>query len=232
MTSGSTMKKQCGDRGFTLMELLIATLVAAVVLAAMNAAFYAALHLRSSLSKVVEENIPLNYGVSILKADLRGVLVTGGAMASAFESPGTVIGSARPSLLDICTTTGVLNDQLPWGDMQRVSYYLKDPVSASHRPGKDLIRAVTRNLLAAVQPDVTEQTLLSGVDSLNFTFYDGSNWQTSWDTNAEVNPLPQAIKAQIQFARVNSGGQAKLPIELVVPVDSQMQTNSGSSTGP
>ena len=232
MTRASITKKHFDRRGFTLMELLIATLVASVVLAALNAAFYAALHLRSSASKVVEENVPLNYGVSILKADLRSALITGGVMASTFESPGTVIDSARPSLLDISTTTGVLDNQLPWGDVQRISYYLKDPVSASRRPGKDLIRAVTRNLLATVQPDVTEQTLLSGVDSLNFTFYDGSNWQTSWDTNAEVNPLPQAIKAEIQFAKANSGGQARMPIELVVPVDSQVQTNGTSTTGP
>jgi type II secretion system protein J len=230
MTYRSNNRKFSGSHGFTLMELLIATMIAAVVLAAMNTAFYAALHLRSSTSSAVENSIPLNHAVSILKADLRGILITGGLMAGPVESPGTENVNNQPTLLDIYTTTGVIRDDLPWGDVQKVSYLLKNPAGVSRPVGQDLVRAVTRNLLAPTQPDLSEQSLLSGVNLLQFSFYDGTNWQTTWDSTNAVAPIPQAIKVEIEFAKADSGGQDRLPIEIVVPVVTQAQTNNTTST--
>ena len=231
MTYRTDNRKYSGSHGFTLMEVLIATMIAAVVLAAMNTAFYAALHLRSSTSGVVENSIPLNHAVSILKADLRGILITGGLMAGPVESPGTENVNNQPTLLDIYTTTGVLRDDLPWGDVQKVSYLLKNPMGVSRPAGQDLVRAVTRNLLAPTQPDLSEQSLLSGVNLLRFSFYDGTNWQTTWDSTNAVAPIPQAIKVEIDFAKADSGGQDRLPIEIVVPVVTQEQTNSVATSG-
>jgi len=231
MTRRNDNRKYSGNRGFTLMELLIATMIAAVVLAAMNTAFYAALRLRSSTSSAVENSIPLNHVVSILKADLRGILVTGGSMAGAVESPGTESLNNQPTLLDIYTTTGVIHDDLPWGVVQKVSYLLKNSTGVSSPVGQDLIRAVTRNLLTPTQPDLSEQSILSGVSLLQFSFYDGTNWQTTWDSTNSVTPIPQAIKVEIDFAKSNSGGQGRLPIEIVVPVDTQEITNSATAGG-
>jgi len=228
-------EKHSGNHGFTLMELLIAIMIAAVVLAAMNTAFYAAMHLKSSALSAVEDGIPLNHAVSILKADLRGILITGGVMAGPVESPGMESVNNQPTLLDIYTTTGVVYDDLPWGDVQKVSYLLKNSTGVSRPVGQDLVRAVTRNLLTSTQPDLSEQSLLSGVSSLQFSFYDGANWQAVWNTTNAVTPISQAIKVDIEFAKADSGGQSRLPVEIVVPVVTQGLTNdvaaSGSSTG-
>ncbi|MGD0016560.1 MAG: type II secretion system protein GspJ [Verrucomicrobiia bacterium] len=235
MTHRGNNVKYSGNHGFTLMELLIAIMIAAVVLAAMNTAFYAALHLKSRALSSVENGISLNHAVSILKADLRGILVTGGVMAGSVESPGVESVNNQPTLLDVYTTTGVVYDDLPWGDVQKVSYLLKNPTGGSHLVGQDLIRAVTRNLLAPTQPDLSEQSLLSGVSSLQFSFYDGANWQTAWDATNSVTPIPQAIKIDIEFAKADSDGQSRLPVEIVVPVVTQELTNgvttTASSTG-
>jgi len=234
MTRQRNQRSLSGDGAFTLLEVLIATLIAAIVLAAMNAAFYAALHLRTVTTNLVENSIPLNHAASILKADLRGTLITGGTMAISIESPGTESANNQPTDLDIYTTTGVLRDDLPWGDVQKVSYLLKDSVNASRLGGKDLVRAITRNLLASTQPDVTEQPLLSGVSSVQFSFYDGANWQSSWDSTSTAVPTPQAIKVDIQFASGNSSVPGRLPLEVLVPIDGQVSSNSvasGSVTG-
>jgi type II secretion system protein J len=231
MTRQSNQRKFSDDSAFTLLEVLIATLIAAIVLAAMNAAFYAALHLRSVTNNLVENSIPLNHAALILKADLRGTLITGGTMAISIESPGTESSDNQPTDLDIYTTTGVLRDDQPWGDVQKVSYLLKNSTDASHPGGKDLIRAVTRNLLASAQPDLAEQPLLSGVGSVQFSFYDGANWQTTWDSTSAVTPAPQAIKVYIEFANANSAGQGRLPLEILVPVDGQPSSNSVTTTG-
>lgn len=231
MTRGSTTQRHSGNSGFTLMELLIATMVAAIVLAAINTAFYAAMRLRSSTTAVVEKTIPMNRSVSALKADLRNVLVTGGKIAGSFGSPGTLPGNNQATLLDIYTTTGLLQSDLPWGDLQRISYYLKNSSVGPRGSGRDLVRAISRNLLATLQPDVTEQVLLSGVNSVDFTFYDGANWQTSWDSTNSVAAMPRAVKVEIQFANNKSGGDILLPIEMVVPLDSQAATNIVTITG-
>jgi type II secretion system protein J len=231
MTRQGNQRKFSNDSAFTLLEVLIATLIAAIVLAAMNAAFYAALRLRSVTNDLVENSIPMNHAASILKADLRGTLITGGTMAISIESPGTESGNNQPTDLDIYTTTGVLHDDLPWGDVQKVSYLLKDSSNASRTGGKNLIRAVTRNLLASTQPDLTEQPLLSGVTSVQFLFYDGANWQTTWDSTSAVTPAPLAIKLHVEFANGNSTGQGRLPLEVLVPVDDQVSSNSVATAG-
>jgi type II secretion system protein J len=218
-----------GRGGFTLLELLVATLVAAIVLAAINTTFYAALRLRSHTSDAVDKVLPMNRSVSILKADLRNTLMTGGTLAGSIESPGVSSANNQPSDLDIFTTSGALNDDLPWGDVQKVSYYLKDSTGNARLKGKDLIRAVTRNLLATAQPDIAEQTLLNGVSSLQFSFWDGTSWQTAWDSTTSLTPIPQGIKADIEFVKEDSGNPVRLPIELVVPIDAQA-TNSASGS--
>jgi len=231
MTRRGNQRRLSGDSAFTLLEVLIATFIAAIVLAAMNAAFYAALHLRSVTADLVENSIPQSHAASVLKADLRGTLITGGTMAISIESPGTESGNNQPTDLDVYTTTGVIRNDQPWGDVQKVSYLLKDSTNASHPGGKDLVRAVTRNLLASAQPDLAEQPLLSGVSSVQFSFYDGANWQTAWDSTSTVTPAPQAIKVHIEFANRNSTGQGRLPLEILIPVDGQVSSNSVAASG-
>jgi hypothetical protein len=152
-------------------------------------------------------------------------------MAGSIESPGTENVNDQPTLLDMYTTTGVIYDDQPWGDVQKVSYLLRNPAGVSRPVGQGLIRAVTRNLLASVQHDLSEQILLSGISSLRFSFYDGANWQATWDSTTAATPTPQAIKVEIEFAKGDSGGQGMLPIEIVVPVVTQELTNSVTTSG-
>jgi hypothetical protein len=66
--------------------------------------------------------------------------------------------------------------------------------------------------------------MLSGVERVRFTCYDGATWQETWDTTdtSSVNTnLPLAVRVEIQLA----GGNANEPIQLVVPIDSVSRTN-------
>jgi len=218
--------------GFTLLEMLLATMIGAIVLAAINTAFFAALRLRASTTAAVERTIPLNHALSVLKADLRGIIITGGAMAGSMQSPGTETANNLPSQLDVFTTTGLLNDELPWGDVQRISYYLKDPADNTRPVGRDLVRCVTRNVLSTIQPDLTEQVFLHGVSALQLSFYDGANWQTTWDSSSVGNSTPLAVKVVIEFAADDENNlRAHLPLEIVVPLAMRSGTNSVASTG-
>jgi hypothetical protein len=117
-----------------------------------------------------------------------------------------------------------LNDTLPWGDVQRVTYELKAPATIG-ATGRDLYRSVTRNLLSVATPDVDDQLMLSGVDNIKFSCYDGAIWNDTWDTTSTVSVntnLPVAVRVTIQMA----GNAAAQPIEIVVPIETIARTNA------
>jgi hypothetical protein len=122
-----------------------------------------------------------------------------------------------------------LSENQPWGDIQRVTYELKNSGDSSGT-GKDLYRSVTRNLLAITTPDVEDQLMISGVASVKFSCYDGSQWLDAWDTTSSSSNtnLPVAVRVEIQPA---NGGPDAPPVEILVPIDSQSRTNSTSTVG-
>ena len=144
----------------------------------------------------------------------------------------TSLGVPEPVAVEMFTATGALSVNAPWGDIQRVTYELKQPTDRS-AAGKDLVRSVVRNLLTMTTPDVENQLMLSGVASIKFTCFDGAQWQDTWDTTSmtSVNTnLPLAVRVDIQMAG-NSAANAQ-PIEIVVPIDSQSRTNAVITVTP
>src|SRR5438067_945126 len=94
-------------------------------------------------------------------------------------------------------TEAVSGARVP-SELQRVSYVLVDPANRA-AAGKDLIRAVTRNLLpATAEEEPAQQWLMGGVQGVTFYYYDGTQWRDSWDSTAAdpttglTNNLPQA----------------------------------------
>jgi general secretion pathway protein J len=230
-------RRQAGRRaGFTLIELLIAVAAFAIVLAAINAVYYAAIRLRNKTTVALENALPLEHAVTILKRDLAGIVLPGGTLFGPFQTSSTsnnVAGQASPNFY---TSTGVVDENSPWADVQRVSYLLVNSTNRSAgSAGKDLIRAVTRNLLPALQDQQEQQWLLTGVQTVTFLYHDGTQWRDSWDstmanpTTGLSNSLPKAIKVQIQLVPEDTGNprgrRREPPVELVVPISAQARTN-------
>jgi type II secretion system protein J len=217
---------------FTLIEVILAIGVAAIVLIAINAVFFTALHLRNATADAVDAAEPVDQALTILSRDLQCAVPpkASGVLSGDFKIGNvTSTGISDPVSAEIYTADGALSANAPWGDIQRVTYELKD--STTGATGKDLYRSVTRNLLTETTPDVKDQLMIRGVDSVQFSAYDGSQWNNSWDTtdttSANTN-LPVAVRVDIQLA---GSGKDTSPIEIVVPIDSQSRTNSTSTVG-
>jgi hypothetical protein len=122
--------------------------------------------------------------------------------------------------------------------VQKVSYALV-PSADKALAGMDLMRAVTHNLLpiATYEPP-SLQWLLGGVQSVTFSYFDGTQWRAWWDSttadpvSGQTNSLPLAIKVQIQLAAREASAQAGrlAPVELVAPVMVQTQASTSSET--
>jgi len=217
---------------FTLIEMILAIGVASIVLIAANAAFFTALHLRDATADAVDAASPIDQSLTLLRRDLQCAVTpkASGVLSGDFKIGNvTSTGISDPVAAEIYTATGALSENAPWGDIQRVTYELKNSTSGGN--GRDMYRSVTRNLLTETTPDVEDQLMIRGVDSVQFSAYDGSQWNDSWDTtdttSANTN-LPVAVRVDIQLT---SSGKNSLPIEILVPIDSQSRTNSTSTVG-
>ncbi len=220
---------------FTLIEMVLAIGVAAMVLIAVNTALFASLRLRDATQNVVDAATPLDQAVSFIRRDLQCVVTptngTSKVLSGDFRA-GNISSAGVPEsvAVEMFTATGALSENAPWADIQRVTYELKQPTDRN-AVGRDLYRSVVRNLLTLTTPDVQDQLMLSGVQDIKFTCFDGAAWQETWDTtgltSTETN-LPLAVRVDIQMAGNNAAtAQA---IELVVPIDAQMRTNAVLTT--
>ena len=219
--------------------MILAIGLAAIVLIAVNAVFFTSLHLRDATSDLVDAATPVDSAVTFLKRDLQCCVTptngTSKILSGGFRVGDNIAsaGISDPVAIEMFTATGVLSDRQPWGDIQRVTYELKNSATPS-ATGKDLYRSVVRNLLPVSTPAVEDQLMLSGVASVKFSGYDGAQWQSAWDTTAAMavnTNLPMAVRVEIQLA----GNPNAQPVVIVVPIDSVTRTNavlaSSSSTG-
>jgi len=222
-------------RAFTLIEMILAVGVASLVLAVIGSVFFAALHLRDVTQATVDEATPIDQALIVMRRDLQCVVTPTNGTSKILSGDfrvGTLnsLGVSQLVAIEMFTTTGALRDNVPWGDIQKVTYELKAPTD-QNASGKDLYRSVIRNILAIATPDVEDQWMLGGVQTIEFSCFDGSQWSDTWDTTGvtSVNTnLPVAVRVRIQLAG-NNGANTE-PIEILVPIDSQSRTNATLNT--
>ena len=231
------MDRRLPARGFTLMEMLLAVAICAIVLVAINGVFATAVRLRDRTSQAVEDSLPVNRALDIMEQDLKGTVGPGGVLAGDFKCGAQAMGAtmglsgeAGNAGLDFFTSSGVISDRAPWGDLQEVFYELKAPADRN-QVGMDLVRCVDRNILATTlqtTPDI--QRLMGNVQNVQFDCYDGLQWQPTWDTSAgyPATNLPVAVRIRIQLA-TSPGQSAAEPMETIVPLVTQTRTNAVQS---
>ena len=222
-------------RGFTLLELLVATVVGAIVLLVINGTFFGALRLSNTTHDHIASDLELQRTLGIVRKDFAGVMLPGGVLSGQLQT--TLVSSLTQGTYgdqvgpDLYTNTGTVDGWGPFSEVQLVDYYLAPAAGGSN--GRSLIRVVTRNLLPVqtTTPDV--QTLLSDISNATIDYYDGAQWTDAWDSSATAT-LPKAIRFQIVLADANSNQSNSAPIELVVPVlvstsASQLQSVTGGT---
>ncbi len=258
--------------GFTLIEILLAAVAAALVLTAVYGVFRQAVRIRDSATQRTRDSRVRLRAEKIIRNDLNNALVSGGLLANVCEgdgaSPDRKLSSSNathaapsnlPGYLRFTTTTG-RNDAATGllGDVQQVEYYIaQDPKAADQSASGVLMRSVTRDLLNTGGPSgssssnnttsntSTETAVLAGVQGFQVSFYDGANWQTSWqfsDLAERISPaaagtstgttattqivsgqtsLPDAVRVDIQQAPATPGGPLPPPLEILVPWTTQ-----------
>jgi general secretion pathway protein J len=234
-----TLPRSCSTsspRGFTLLELLVATSVAAIVLLVINATFFGALRLHNTTHDRIEQDLVLQRALGLIQRDVAGLMQPGGIISGQLVSTetSTLGNEAYGERLspDLYTTTGQVDGWNPFSEAQVVAYYLAPATDGSNT--KSLVRVITRNLLPVQTATSEEQILVTGLTEGYFEFYDGTSWTDAWDSTA-TSSLPTAVRFSLTLAPVDAGQPAPSPVELVIPVPvmtraTQAQVAAGGST--
>ena len=216
-------RKRLTQAGFTLMEVMFATMAFALILLVMQMTFSGALGLRNRMQKRVDQHSALTQAMSIMKRDLENMIVTGGLMAEGIIC--TEMGSPDmpDDQLEFYSTTAVVSDQFPWGDVQKVGYLLGvDPIqTVTTNLGQALMRMSLNTLpLEANEEPPVETLMLDNVRSLQFEFFDGLQWLQTWDSNVNEPAVPLAVRAMVEVFTNNpnpTGRQTRV-WEILVPI--------------
>jgi type II secretion system protein J len=209
----------CPRRGFTLLELLIATAVGAVVLLVIQTTYFGALRLHNSTHARISEDQVIQRATGIVRRDFAGLMLPGGTLTGQLQSENFSSTLAAPAgeriTPDFVTNSGRIDGWTPYSEAQRVAYYLA-PAGAGER-GQNLVRAVTRNLLPVQEEMPEEQVVLGGVESASIQFYDGYAWVDTWDSEVTAT-LPSGVRFSLVLAPREGVAAAGSPIEIVVPI--------------
>jgi hypothetical protein len=172
------------------------------------------------------------HAIQVLRSDLVGARVSGGSMASSLTASQQAQTGGFPGYLKLMTTTARAVDateELATPDIQQVEYYLAaDPASKDSRAGM-LVRVIDTNLLAPVRTTPPEEPLLGGIESMEVTFYDGTDWKEPWEVTKDNPTLPEGVRIRLQPAAATVHDTKPPVIEVLVPWTTQIATDTGEN---
>ena len=180
-----------GQRGFTLLEVLIAIAIFSVVSLASFTIFDTVLRGDENSKIRSDRQNELQRAFLLMERDFtqiakRSMRVNGEAPSNSFLQTSDDSFLADEQAIAFVrngwTNPGLL---LPRSDMQRVAYRVVD----------ETLQRLHYNFVDAVvgqEPKI--RPLISQVTNLTFEFYDGSKWQDKWSGST----LPQAIAIEIE----------------------------------
>ena len=80
-----------GQKGFTLLELLLATAIGAIVLLVINSTFFAALRLHNTTHEKIDHDLVLQRTLGIVRKDLAGVMIPANPQATTYRLSGQLV---------------------------------------------------------------------------------------------------------------------------------------------
>jgi len=197
------------NRGFTLIEMLVAVSVSSVILLMIYTAYTSILRTVSYGSAVSSYYEELNFALKKIDRDISSLYWKPDGSAGIISSV-----QNNSSLLSFVTydykDNRIINnpaEQFPLFDVYRVSYYLKPDNTGRF---SDLIRRSEPGYGDLPVESGKEEIILSKVIDYKVTFSLRNDWTDRWDTR-ENKRLPAGVKTVIIIENI-SGRQEKYDI--------------------
>lgn len=191
------------ERGFTLLELLIALSLLAVLAAALYGTFFSLTKGREAATVAMEKRREIASTIDLLRRELRGALYHKGDTRFRFVVEDRDSFSRPASNLDFTAFTVPQEDRGPFSDQAEIRY------TSLEKDGKLLLARQEKDLYALSDavpyPQVTE------MEGFLVECFNGDKWVKSWDTTLN-GTLPKAVRITLTV----KNGEEKIAYTAVV----------------
>lgn len=223
--------------GFTLLELLAATAVTAALAGALYASLCVALKARDTVVRNSEMTRTCETAMDVMREDLEAAVASKGELTGTFAGePDADLGGDNDILdFNALATDPEVDEAM--GDVRKIEY-----ASAQADDGKGLVlvRRVWSNLLSETEVNPREETLCRGVRLFSLRYFDGTDWQETWDSTTVSNALPTAVEVTLELGTPGTTAAEEASYRLIrvvsipcgqgVPAGTTT-TSGGSSSG-
>ncbi len=192
--------------GFTLIEVLLATLISSILAGATYSLLAGTGRARKEARVRSQREREIDVILERIAKDVSGVLSSGSIYDPGFSGIDETLDGFDRDQLEFLTLTGRprLHSETPGPDLLQVVYQVlseDDEEGGEERTGSGLFRRI-QVWVNSTELDESEQfewrLVSEDVLGLNFRYYDGSSWQESWDTEASEG-VPVAIEISIRM---------------------------------
>jgi type II secretion system protein J len=199
------------SRAFTLLELVLALSMVAIMAASLYAAMRVAFRAQSGAEAAIEPSRTAELVFEMIRIDLQNIVpptpynVQTVTLAGPFQaSDGKDDRGADGDDVILYTTADAPDRPSANGDIKKVELLISTQDGTGDHV---LVRRVTRNLLAQIEPTPVEEVVCRNVGAFNVRYYDGTDWQTTWDSTQLGDVLPTAVEVTIELQRPAAAGQ-------------------------
>jgi type II secretion system protein J len=179
--------------GFSLLELTLAMAMVAMLAVTLYMSLNVVVRARESAAAAVEPMRTAVLAADLMRQDLESVLPPNAALTGNGTLAGPFVGTTAngADTLEFCTigSDGALVDHPLSEGARRVVLAVRTDVNPPA-----LVRQITRNLLPTTAPEVEEEILCRNVKAFTVKYFDGTNWQDSWDSQVMGDVLPAAVE--------------------------------------
>ncbi|HEY8751498.1 MAG TPA: type II secretion system protein GspJ [Tepidisphaeraceae bacterium] len=201
--------------GFTLLELLIALTISAVVALSMFSSLYIVFKSRENSMAALAPVASAELAMEMIRADIQSALPEAPATGTTSGLPGGISaqtttaapligpfegtqggGTAGGDALYLYGTGYIPPHKSGVGDVKQIALMMDQQNNT-----KVLVREVWGNLLSqqAQTLDPDKEVICRYVTSFTLQYYDGTQWQTSWDSTQYNNSLPVAVEVTLEL---------------------------------
>ncbi len=198
------------DRGFTLLEVLVAVALASIVIIALYSSFFSVLRGQSDIDRSLERTREVSRFLETFSREVQ---------SSFFKADSTWTGFAgdeenkngRPVSRIAMTafTYPALNPGRPAGDLLTIRYHVEN------KEGKLVLYKETWNPYAAAKTDILraedaktgalKAEVIEDIDGFEILYYNGRDWAKAWDAKLDT-AVPDAVKVSLS---VKDRGEVK-----------------------
>lgn len=199
-----------GCKGFTLLEVLIATALLALFLTILYRVFFTTLKAEDRVTKDLDLYLDIRRTFDAISMEVQSAFFSEKHLKTFFVGERRdSLGRTTSSLSFTTLTYPILQEGIPGSDMVAVSYSVEEKDG-----GLTLLKGVWNPYLESGDKESQLRIpLVEGIEGFEVEFYNGREWAKAWDATLERR-LPFAVRVTLTF---KEGGEERGVSTIALP---------------